>query len=299
MNAQKIMDENSIFLDRSLLKKSQITKTEIIRFIETKWVEADDEKNRVYDSYIYAARMVNEYKWADDASNMLRQLGEMDKRARSNENPSYVSDYYKGECCLECGAEQEALKFLRKSYEANEEYLFTRSPKVAEFFNAHLAEPKILPKFEDKEYEDFSFPLRLEYFGKALEQEGEFRCTFLDEDGEETDEPSQAQSDALEFLKQNQEEFLTDILAEILKNYPKWQEIYDYPSETKSDFMPGICTPQELRELLELQNIYILGDTKIGFQFSCSWDMEHGLGVMTRKGKVINIGEAEVAFMAI
>ena len=223
----------------------------------------------------------------------------MDKRARSNENPSYVSDYYKGECCLECGAEQEALKFLRKSYEANEEYLFTRSPKVAEFFNPHLAEPKILPKFEDKEYEDFSFPLRLEYFGKALEQEGEFRCTFLDEDGEETDEPSQAQSDALEFLKQNQEEFLTDILAEILKNYPKWQEIYDYPSETKSDFMPGICTPQELSELLELQNIYILGDTKIGFQFSCSWDMEHGLGVMTRKGKVINIGEAEVAFMAI
>ena len=50
---------------------------------------------------------------------------------------------------------------------------------------------------------------------------------------------------------------------------------------------------------MELQNIYILDGAKIGFQFSCSWDMEHGLGVMTRKGKVINIGEAEVAFMAI
>lgn len=109
-----------------------------------------------------------------------------------------------------------------------------------------------MPKFEDEEYKDFSFPLRLEYFGKALEQEGEFRCTFLDEDSEETDESSQAQLNALEFLKQNQEEFLTDILAEILKNYPKWQKIYDYPSETKSDFMPGISTPQELSELLEL-----------------------------------------------
>ena len=74
-----------------------------------------------------------------DAPNMLRWLSEMDKHARNNENPPYVSDYYKGECCLECGA-------------------------------------------------------------------------------------------------------------------------------------------------------------KIGFQFSCSWDMEHGLGVMTRKGKVINIGEADVAF---
>ena len=296
MDAQKLMDEIGVFLDRSLLKKSKITKAEIIRFIEAKWAEADDEKYRVYDSYIYAARMVNEYKWVGDAPNMLRWLGEMDKHARSKENPLYVNDCYKGECCLECGAEQEALEFLRKSYEADEEYLFARSPKVAEFFNAHFAEPKILPKFEDEEYEDLSFPLRLAYFGKILEQEGEFRCSFLGGDGEETDEPRRAQSDALEFLKQNQEEILTGILSGILKNYPKWQKIYDYPSETKSDFMPDICTPQELSELLELQNIYILDGVKIGFEFSCSWDMEHDLGVMTRKGNVMGIGESEVAF---
>ncbi|MFR8440310.1 MAG: hypothetical protein ACLVCW_00925 [Campylobacter sp.] len=37
--------------------------------------------------------MANGYKWAGDAPNMLRWLGEMDKHARSNENPSYVSDY--------------------------------------------------------------------------------------------------------------------------------------------------------------------------------------------------------------
>ena len=62
MNVQKIMDEIGVFLDRSLLKKSKITKAEIIRFIEAKWAEADDEKYRIYASYIYAARMVNEYK---------------------------------------------------------------------------------------------------------------------------------------------------------------------------------------------------------------------------------------------
>ena len=58
---------------------------------------------------------------------------------------------------------------MRKSYEADEEYLFTRSPKVAEFFNAHLAEPKILSKFEDEECGNLSSPLRLAYFGKILE----------------------------------------------------------------------------------------------------------------------------------
>ena len=75
--------------------------------------------------------------WVGDAPNMLRWLGEMDKHARSKENPLYVNDCYKGECCLECGAEQEAIGFLRKSYEANEEYLFTRSPKV-EIGRAHV-----------------------------------------------------------------------------------------------------------------------------------------------------------------
>ena len=44
MDTQKIMDEIGVFLDRSLLKKSKITKAEIIRFIEAKWAEADDEK---------------------------------------------------------------------------------------------------------------------------------------------------------------------------------------------------------------------------------------------------------------
>ena len=63
--------------------------------------------------------------------------------------------------------------------------------------------------------------------------------------------------------------------------------------------MPDICAPQELSELLELQNIYILDGAKIDFEFSCSWGVEHSLGVMTREGKVINIGEVEVAFMAI
>ena len=42
MDTQKIMNEISVFLDRSLLKKSKITKAEIVRFIEAKWAEADD-----------------------------------------------------------------------------------------------------------------------------------------------------------------------------------------------------------------------------------------------------------------
>jgi len=60
--------------------------------------------------------------------------------------------------------------------------------------------------------------------------------------------------------------------------------------------MPDVREVQQLSELLELQNIYILDSVKIGFEFSCSWDMEHGLGVMTQSGKALKIGSGETAF---
>ncbi|WP_298103196.1 hypothetical protein [uncultured Campylobacter sp.] len=39
--------------------------------------------------------------------------------------------------------------------------------------------------------------------------------------------------------------------------------------------MPGISTPQELSELLELQNIYILDDAKSAFSLAArgTWSM--------------------------
>ena len=148
MDAQKIMEEIGVFLDRSLLKKSKITKAEIIRFIEAKWAEADDEKYRIYASYIYAARMVNEYKWAGDTPNMLRWLGEMDKHARSNENPPYVSDYYKGECCLECRAEQEALNFCAKATKRMRSIFSSAAQRSRSFLMRILQNLKFYPNLK-------------------------------------------------------------------------------------------------------------------------------------------------------
>ena len=38
------------------------------------------------------------------------------------------------------------------------------------------------------------------------------------------------------------------------------------------------------------------GFTAIGFGFHCKWDEEHGLGVLTHKGKVMEVGAAETGF---
>nr|WP_315061828.1 hypothetical protein [uncultured Campylobacter sp.] len=46
-----------------------------------------------------------------------------------------------------------------------------------------------------------------------------------------------------------------NLRADILKKYPKMQEIYNYPDEAKGDLMPDVREVQQLSELLELQNI--------------------------------------------
>jgi len=304
MNAQKIMDEIDVFLSKSLLKKSTITKAQIVNFIETKWAEADEEKYKIYDAYIYAHRMIDEYEELKDCANVLRWIDEMYKCDKAKDWPSYVKDYYRGERCLACGQKEAAIKYLQKSYEADRDHVFAGDERIAKFFKDYLANPEILPEFIEEEYgedefDDFGFEIELEHFSKILEQEAKFYCTFLNKKGDEVYEPSRTHSNAVDFLRQNQEKVLNEILTEIFKNYPKWQEIYDYPSKTKNDFIPNICAPHELGRLVELQNIYILlsGKTaKIGFEFSCSWDMEHGLGVMTQGGKVLKIGSGETAF---
>ena len=35
----------------------------------------------------------------------------------------------------------------------------------------------------------------------------------------------------------------------------------------------------------------------MGFKFGCTWDDEHGLGVMTHRGHVVEVGGADTAFL--
>ena len=83
-------------------------------FIETKWAEADEEKYKIYDTYIYAHRMISEYEELKDYANVLRWIDEMYKCDKAKDEPSYMKDYYRGERCLACGQKEAALKYLQK-----------------------------------------------------------------------------------------------------------------------------------------------------------------------------------------
>lgn len=143
-NAVSIINEIDIFLDKFSLKTNKLTNTDLIKFIEEKWKEADNEKYNIHQSSIIVGRMTNEYIRSKDFENMMRWLYEDDLVLTLEENPAYITNYYKGQCCLECGNEEKALEFLNLSYSEDPDYLFTRAPFCYEFFNNHLESPRQL-----------------------------------------------------------------------------------------------------------------------------------------------------------
>lgn len=89
-------------------------------------------------------------------------------------------------------------------------------------------------------------------------------------------------------------------LKAIYKKYPQWRETYDPDSDDTIE-MPVLKSAEGLRKLIRIHTVHLWttakgGESYVGLEISCSWDGEHGLGVLTHKGKVTDIGGADTAF---
>ncbi|GEN68041.1 DUF6985 domain-containing protein [Chryseobacterium rhizosphaerae] len=301
-NAEKIINEIDIFLEKSMLKTSTITGEEFISFIEGKWEEADAEKYDIYQAYIISSRMINEYIREKDFENMMRWLEITDRHSAAQKNASYIRNYYAGECCLECDNEEKALEYFNLCYAENQEYIFSRAPFCYEFFNKHLDHPRNLPDQNESDDDYFELSIELKHWQTFFQKEDpEFYYELLDEEDDYMDEPTPAQENGLHYLQENQEVVLEKILAELLKQYPGLQKNYNYSEEDKTDFMPDLKDIQGFAHLLSPTYFYVTSVVKdhypyIGLGFSCSWDSEHGLGIMIHKDRIIEIGSAATAF---
>jgi hypothetical protein len=90
------------------------------------------------------------------------------------------------------------------------------------------------------------------------------------------------------------------VRATIFAHYAMWQQQYGYRGDVKARFMPDIRRPDELRDLIGLERIYLHqvhdnGTPYSGFAFDCRWDDEGGLGVLTCGTRTVAAGAAAVA----
>jgi hypothetical protein len=106
---------------------------------------------------------------------------------------------------------------------------------------------------------------------------------------------------AYAFLKANEAAVAAAVLKGIFEQYPRLRENYGYDKAEAEEYMPEIGSPADLRNLIGLGNVHVLpvvkdGMAYVGFEFGCTWDEEHGLGVMTYGTRVLSVGDASDSF---
>lgn len=130
--------------------------------------------------------------------------------------------------------------------------------------------------------------------------------------------PTHAQARAFQHLVENQKDIRKAVLQGIYSVYDDWRENYygetissdggktyqsgwNLPDLFPPENMPKLSNPEDLLRLISPSTVHVLGKeiegfTRIGFGFDCKWDPEHDLGVLTHKGRVVEVGQADTAF---
>jgi hypothetical protein len=107
---------------------------------------------------------------------------------------------------------------------------------------------------------------------------------------------------AIAYLIDNAAQQQEAILQTLLLQYPKWQPDYGYSKEDAAHFMPDVKSVEDFKQLIVLSQIHVLplekdGVAYIGYEFNTTWDVEHGMGCMYHKHRLIDFGLAESSFM--
>ena len=129
---------------------------------------------------------------------------------------------------------------------------------------------------------------------------GSVDIVFAPED-RDTSPMTTAELQLVRWFLDNQDEVSQIVLEAILSVYPDLQQSYGYEDQDKQTYMPDISEPDQLRNLISLHDVHIHQIQRddmpyIGFEMNCSWDPDHGLGVLMNGTQPVQLGNAEVAF---
>jgi hypothetical protein len=105
---------------------------------------------------------------------------------------------------------------------------------------------------------------------------------------------SQAQIDSIKYLVDNSFTIRDEILKELLNALPDLSTFY-------GNYLPDIRSAEDVQNHIGLSIVHVMNSDKdefayVGFEFGCTWDEEHGLGVMTHRDRIIAIGQADKSF---
>lgn len=131
---------------------------------------------------------------------------------------------------------------------------------------------------------------------------GHAGLTVIPPEGSRSLLPTEAQREAMSYHLEHGAAIKSAVLSALLPYYeslrPRYASFLGHEAHKR---MPALQTPVELLPLVDLRQVYLHPWTKdgsgyVGFLYGCTWDQEHGLGVMLLRDQVIEIGGADLPF---
>jgi hypothetical protein len=126
----------------------------------------------------------------------------------------------------------------------------------------------------------------------AKESDGTARLSVAPPRGVAGRPPSAEQASAFRHLLEQQEAIRDALVAAIFEEYPATRQRLLGGGFVDESDLPNLERPEQLGSHVGLSTVHVLpvmkdGAAYVGFEFGCTWDEEHGLGVMTHQGRIV------------
>jgi hypothetical protein len=136
--------------------------------------------------------------------------------------------------------------------------------------------------------------------GSATPSDGSAQVIFAPE-GRGIEPPTESEKSLVHWVIENEASISGTLIVSLLKEYPDLQAQYGYSGEEK-ELMPDVSTADDFRNLIGLHSVNVHplqkdGIPYVGFEFGCTWDDEHGLGILMHGNRTVEIGGADTAIL--
>jgi len=91
------------------------------------------------------------------------------------------------------------------------------------------------------------------------------------------------------------------VLKSLLSYYKKLRKTWIKNDPDLADELPEIDSVEAMRKhvgvgIVHMHSIAKAGHAYIGLELGCTWDEEHGAGVLLHKSRVVDVGQADASF---
>lgn len=142
------------------------------------------------------------------------------------------------------------------------------------------------------------------YGARDREEPSDGRVTLV-YPGEESEPLTAADLANLRWFLDHQDTVSQAALRALAEAYPKLRAEYGFDDDDDpeaQEYMPRVDDPEGLRALVGLHTVHLHRTTRdgipyVGFELGCTWDDEHGVGILVHGERVVDLGGADTAFL--